>query len=234
MTCPGKLAVGVLQQPECQLVGVRSMRPLALFVSAFPVSWLSTAMHDCEDIEESVFNRVEHSIGKYVHEHTPDLPIKLAPSLRGIAGVAYCRKNGIDKAQFQSRLSPCVESGSILEFREGVWVELESHPAYLCLSLAKASSPEIPVVCPDRSSCSLRCASEAHKLWMYPSSAGSRLSTSRSASKALASLGSARASSAISSTRICMEGLYERQPMMARTHSFLPTSPVRYPHLLLA
>ena len=180
-----------------------------LFSSGLPVSRLSAAMHHRDNVNQVIPDGIQDCVGEDMNKNSTNLPIEYTPPSGSIASIAYRCVDGINETDLQAHLAFGVEIGCSFKLDECFAVELKLHSVYFFRSLTKASSPGIPVVCPDLSSCKRRFASETQRLWIYPSSAGSRLSTRRSASNALASLGSARASFAISSTRMCMLGGYQ-------------------------
>ena len=114
--------------------------------------------------------------------------------------------------------------GCRFKLRKSFRMKLKPHFWYFDRKLAMAASPGIPDTTPARRSRNRRFASEVQRSWIYPSSAGSKLSTSRSARSARASLGSASASSAMSSTFICMKSPYQQAAQKQASIFLLPTS----------
>ena len=157
---------------------------LVLFVSGLVVGW----QWPTRNLEKS----------------TPEGGHEQRPPLRFTGNPPQGRIDTGDKSLIQARLALGVIAGRLFEFVNGLGMNFQGHPATACLTRFSASSAENVFTCPLRTSSRRRNASAAHRRRTTLSSAGSRLSTRRSARSARASLGNARASSAICSTVMLM------------------------------
>lgn len=172
-----------------------------------PIIRPPAAMHDCNDEDVIGFYGIKHRIWKNMDKASPHVLFEEAPACRSLGNLPKRRFNTCDESNLKTGLNPGVVTRRSLILVESLRMKLIPHRATARRTRARPSSHGMVLTRPLRTSSRRRRASAAQSCRIWPSSAGSRLSTKRSARSARASLGRERASSAICSTVMRMRGL---------------------------
>ena len=173
-----------------------------------PVPGFLMAVHDCQDQDEMCLDGVQNGVGKNSGQAAPHVVFQDRVVRRMLGKFADGCFHAEYEALSESGLRLRVVAGSVLEFGKRVWVKGEVHRTTRRRTRSSASVPGMGSTSPRRISSRRRTASAAQSARISRSCAGSRLSISRSASRARASLGSDSAASVSCSIEIAMRSGY--------------------------
>jgi len=173
-----------------------------------PIARLPAAVRNRNDQCVIGLDGIEHGVWEDADNTSRHVLLEGTPARRSLRDATKRRLHASDEPKLETNLTTSVVTRRVFILVEGLRMKLIPHRATARLTRARASSLGMVLTQPLRTSSRRRKASAAQSWRMRPSSAGSRLSTRRSARSARASLGRASASSAICSTVMLIPKAY--------------------------